>query len=170
MLRVQPTPWTDAKSRSDVFWDECRSENPALSSPYFHPIFFDTVARHRNNVEVAIVEDDGGMVALFPFQRLRIGPAFSSTWNAKPRRSSNPRHRAFSKSLTKAPQLPSNRGAVRVAPEAISSTSARRSGRRAEGGCGASRTRAGMTIDAGGRRSGAWSEGIFGGEPSSRVQ
>ena len=28
------------------------------------------------------------------------------------------------------------------------------------------RTRAGMTIDAGGRRSGSWSEGIFGGEPA----
>jgi hypothetical protein len=41
-----------------------------------------------------------------------------------PPRSSNPRRRAFPKSLTKAPQPPSNRGAVHVALEAVSSTSA----------------------------------------------
>src|SRR4029077_6835157 len=53
-----------------------------------------------------------------------LRPTFSSTSNAKPRRSSNPWHRAFSKSRTKAPQTQSNRGAIHVAPEAIPSTSA----------------------------------------------
>jgi hypothetical protein len=52
-----------------------------------------------------------------------LRPAFSSTSSAKPRRSSNPRRRAFPKSL-KAPQPPSSRGAVHVALEAASSTSA----------------------------------------------
>ena len=39
-----------------------------------------------------------------------LRPAFSSTSSAKPRRSSNPRRRAFPKSLTKAPQPPASRG------------------------------------------------------------
>ena len=53
-----------------------------------------------------------------------LRPAFSSSANAQPRRPPNPRHQAFSKSLTKAPQSPPHRGAVQLAVEATSSTSA----------------------------------------------
>ena len=53
-----------------------------------------------------------------------LRPAFSSSANAQPRRPPNQRHQAFSKSLTKAPQSPPHRGAVQLAVEATSSTSA----------------------------------------------
>lgn len=50
-------------------WRQLQQANPDLASPYFHPQFTKIIAAVRNDVEVAVVEDDGHIVALFPFQR-----------------------------------------------------------------------------------------------------
>jgi CelD/BcsL family acetyltransferase involved in cellulose biosynthesis len=50
-------------------WTGLQRANPALASPYFHPEFTRIVAAVRNDVEVAVLERDGEIVALFPFQR-----------------------------------------------------------------------------------------------------
>ena len=43
--------------------------NPDLASPYFHPEFTKIISSVRHDVEVAIIESEGKIVALFPFQR-----------------------------------------------------------------------------------------------------
>jgi CelD/BcsL family acetyltransferase involved in cellulose biosynthesis len=50
-------------------WARLRQSNPDLASPYFHPEFTRIIAAVRDDVEVAIVEDGGKPVVLFPFQR-----------------------------------------------------------------------------------------------------
>jgi CelD/BcsL family acetyltransferase involved in cellulose biosynthesis len=50
-------------------WVHLHKANPDLASPYFHPEFTRTIATVRSDVEVAVVEADGAIVALFPFQR-----------------------------------------------------------------------------------------------------
>jgi CelD/BcsL family acetyltransferase involved in cellulose biosynthesis len=50
-------------------WTGLQAANPDLVSPYFHPEFTRIVAAARNDVEVAVLESEGGIVALFPFQR-----------------------------------------------------------------------------------------------------
>jgi CelD/BcsL family acetyltransferase involved in cellulose biosynthesis len=50
-------------------WIGLQEANTDLISPYFHPEFTKIVAAVRNDIEVAVVESDGQIVALFPFQR-----------------------------------------------------------------------------------------------------
>jgi CelD/BcsL family acetyltransferase involved in cellulose biosynthesis len=50
-------------------WTGLQAANPDLVSPYFHPEFTKAIAAVRSDVEVAVVEADGAIVALFPFQR-----------------------------------------------------------------------------------------------------
>jgi len=56
-------------------WTSLQRSNPALSSPYFCPEFTQLVAGIRNDVEVAIVEDSHGLVAVLPYQRGWLGNA-----------------------------------------------------------------------------------------------
>src|SRR5215469_7519805 len=51
-------------------WAEIQQANPTLASPYFHPEFTRVIAAVRDDVEVAVIEEDGRLVAFFPFQRV----------------------------------------------------------------------------------------------------
>ena len=50
-------------------WTEIQLSNPELSSPYFAPEFTRIVAMARDDVQVAVISEDGQPVAFFPFQR-----------------------------------------------------------------------------------------------------
>src|SRR5262245_37863481 len=52
-------------------WGCLQQANPDLESPYFHPEFTRIIASVRDDVEVAVIEDGGKVVAVFPFQRER---------------------------------------------------------------------------------------------------
>jgi len=53
-------------------WNRWRRTDAALLSPYFHPEFTLAVAAVRNDVEVAVLEDEQGLAGFFPFQRSRL--------------------------------------------------------------------------------------------------
>jgi CelD/BcsL family acetyltransferase involved in cellulose biosynthesis len=50
-------------------WSDIQSSTPALDSPFFCPEFTRIVAAVRNDVEVALMEQDGRAVGFFPYQR-----------------------------------------------------------------------------------------------------
>jgi len=52
-------------------WKRLQKQNPALQSPYFSPEFTRIVAEARNNVELAVLEDDGKIAGFLPFERHR---------------------------------------------------------------------------------------------------
>lgn len=49
-------------------WQSWVSDNPDLYSPYFHPGFFDTVAKFCPDIHVLSLSQGDGCVALLPFQ------------------------------------------------------------------------------------------------------
>src|SRR5687768_15385075 len=53
-------------------WRALQRENPGLQSPYFRPEFTQAVARVRDDVEVAVFEDQGKAVGFLPFQRCQL--------------------------------------------------------------------------------------------------
>jgi CelD/BcsL family acetyltransferase involved in cellulose biosynthesis len=52
-------------------WLSLQGQNPALRSPYFSPSFTEIVASTRDNVELAVVKENGQIVALLPYERRR---------------------------------------------------------------------------------------------------
>jgi CelD/BcsL family acetyltransferase involved in cellulose biosynthesis len=50
-------------------WAELQLANPELASPYFAPEFTQVVASIRNNVDVAVVRENGDIAAFFVFER-----------------------------------------------------------------------------------------------------
>jgi CelD/BcsL family acetyltransferase involved in cellulose biosynthesis len=52
-------------------WRAIQSAEPALASPYFRPEFAQAVGSVRDDVEVAVFEDDGRAVGFLPYQRSR---------------------------------------------------------------------------------------------------
>lgn len=50
-------------------WLALQRSNPQLASPFFHPSFLKCVARVKRSVEVAVIEDRGEVVGVFPFER-----------------------------------------------------------------------------------------------------
>jgi CelD/BcsL family acetyltransferase involved in cellulose biosynthesis len=52
-------------------WQQLQGANPSLGSPYFCVEFTEAVALTRTDVEVAVIEVGGNVVAFFPFQRNR---------------------------------------------------------------------------------------------------
>src|SRR4051794_39161554 len=52
-------------------WSSIQRAHAGLCSPFFCPEFTQLVASVRPNVEVAVLEDSGGPVGFFPFQRVR---------------------------------------------------------------------------------------------------
>lgn len=54
-------------------WTSWHQSSAALSSPYFHPAFATAVSEVRDDVHVAVVTDESGPAAFFPFQRGRLG-------------------------------------------------------------------------------------------------
>jgi CelD/BcsL family acetyltransferase involved in cellulose biosynthesis len=54
-------------------WREMRAHRPDLDSPFLAPEFAIAVGRCRPEARVAIAEDGGQIVAIFPFERRRFG-------------------------------------------------------------------------------------------------
>lgn len=54
-------------------WRFLQQSNPTLASPFFSPEFFLAVSRARDDVRVALIEENGEVAAFFPFQRHRFG-------------------------------------------------------------------------------------------------
>jgi len=52
------------------FWEQTCANNPGLSSPFFSPEFILSVASARTDVELAVMENARGIVAILPFERL----------------------------------------------------------------------------------------------------
>jgi CelD/BcsL family acetyltransferase involved in cellulose biosynthesis len=50
-------------------WREIQTSNPELCSPYFAPEFTLAVAATRNDIEIAILQDNDKVLGFFPFQR-----------------------------------------------------------------------------------------------------
>lgn len=50
-------------------WNEIQNSSPELESPFYSPVFTSLVARHCDNIEVAVIDDCGEIVGFFPFQR-----------------------------------------------------------------------------------------------------
>jgi CelD/BcsL family acetyltransferase involved in cellulose biosynthesis len=52
-------------------WRNLQASNPDLVSPFFSPEFTRIIATVRDDVEIAVAEEGGRIVAVFPFQRAR---------------------------------------------------------------------------------------------------
>lgn len=50
-------------------WDAIQRGNPMLDNPFLRPEFTQAVAAVRDDVEIAVLEDDGQVRGFFPFQR-----------------------------------------------------------------------------------------------------
>jgi CelD/BcsL family acetyltransferase involved in cellulose biosynthesis len=50
-------------------WRALQDSNPDLASPCFSPEFTQAVAAARNDAEIAVIEEDGEVIAIFPYQR-----------------------------------------------------------------------------------------------------
>jgi CelD/BcsL family acetyltransferase involved in cellulose biosynthesis len=68
-MKVTLVPGREMGSDLVAAWIRLQAGNLDLVSPYFHPDFTRSIAAVRSDVEVAVVEADDGIVALFPFQR-----------------------------------------------------------------------------------------------------
>jgi CelD/BcsL family acetyltransferase involved in cellulose biosynthesis len=68
-MKITLVPGRELGSDLVAAWIRLQSANPDLASPYFHPEFTRIVATARNDVEVAVLESEGSIVALLPFQR-----------------------------------------------------------------------------------------------------
>jgi len=62
---IQPDALTDALTQR---WAELQATNPALVSPYFNVEFTQAVAAVRDDVRIAVMEEQGQPVGFFPFQ------------------------------------------------------------------------------------------------------
>ncbi|GAA4077375.1 GNAT family N-acetyltransferase [Nonomuraea soli] len=54
-------------------WRALQQADPALDTPFLSPEFTVTVGELRDQVRVSVVEDDGKIVAFFPFERHPLG-------------------------------------------------------------------------------------------------
>jgi CelD/BcsL family acetyltransferase involved in cellulose biosynthesis len=69
-MKATAVPWSEVGPDIAAKWIEMLRKNVLLASPYFHPKFAGIVARASNNVELAIIEEENEVTALFPFQRM----------------------------------------------------------------------------------------------------
>jgi len=59
----------DLTSQEWSVWEQIRRDSAVYTSPYFHPEFIRAVAAVRDDVEIAVMEQDKHAVGFFPFQR-----------------------------------------------------------------------------------------------------
>lgn len=69
MTQVRLAKPADLTSAEWAKWDAIGAANPLLESPYFCSEFTRSVARVRNDVEVAVLSEGDQVVGFFPFQR-----------------------------------------------------------------------------------------------------
>jgi CelD/BcsL family acetyltransferase involved in cellulose biosynthesis len=68
-MKINVIPGRDLDDGLCRAWSDLLLTNPELTSPYFRPEFTAAVAAVRNNVEIAVIESNGEIAALLPFQR-----------------------------------------------------------------------------------------------------
>jgi CelD/BcsL family acetyltransferase involved in cellulose biosynthesis len=75
MRTVHVVPGRQLTNDHRLVWSGLQASNPNLDSPFYTPDLTQVVARIRDDVEVAVMEEDGETVGFFPFQRSRDGRA-----------------------------------------------------------------------------------------------
>ena len=65
-MRTRIVSIEDMTAREIVLWNSWACQNGQLVSPYLRFEFAETVARTRQDVRVAILEDEGGLAGFFP--------------------------------------------------------------------------------------------------------
>src|SRR5712664_2223447 len=68
-MQVTVIPGRNLDAAQAQTWRRIQNSNADLCSPYFAPEFTSVVAAARNDVEIALIQEGGGVVAFFPFQR-----------------------------------------------------------------------------------------------------
>jgi CelD/BcsL family acetyltransferase involved in cellulose biosynthesis len=74
-MRVTVVPPGDLGSSDAALWAKFQQASPVMHSPFLSLTFAQAVGRHRPAARVAVLEDDGGIVAFLPFQAGRGGVA-----------------------------------------------------------------------------------------------
>lgn len=72
-MDVQPIPGHQLTAQHCQRWERIRFHQPALGSPYLSAAFTRAAAAVRNDIEVAILKQDGEILGFFPFQRAAHG-------------------------------------------------------------------------------------------------
>ena len=72
-MKVTVVPGGELARDQVARWSAIQAATPSLASPYFAPEFTQVTAATREDVEVAMLEDDAGVLGFFPFQRGRSG-------------------------------------------------------------------------------------------------
>ena len=73
MRKITPLPAGQLTPEQVQAWARLQRADPALDSPYFRPEYTQAVAAVRDDVRVAVLEEDGELTGFFPFQRGRWG-------------------------------------------------------------------------------------------------
>jgi CelD/BcsL family acetyltransferase involved in cellulose biosynthesis len=74
MMRVQVISGRALDAQLVQSWEEIRCADPALQNPFFTADFTRIVASVRDDVEIAVISENGEIVAFFPFQRNESDP------------------------------------------------------------------------------------------------
>ena len=69
-MKITTTTFDRLSPEQLAAWEDWQRQDPALASPYFHPEFVRLAASIRANVEIALMEDRGGLAGILPFARL----------------------------------------------------------------------------------------------------
>ncbi len=72
-MKIHVIPGKQLTPADCARWSNLQRTDPNLDSPCFRPEFVQAVARVRDDVEIAILEEEGAATAFFPFQRSRWG-------------------------------------------------------------------------------------------------
>lgn len=75
MMQFHVLRFSELADRHGQSWDHLRESNPLYDSPFFCPEFIDAVARVRDDVRVALIEQSDETVGIFPYQLARWGGA-----------------------------------------------------------------------------------------------
>ena len=70
-MRIRAVTFKDLTTEEIAAWSAIQRAEPQVASPYFRPEFTEAVAAVRDDVEVAVLEENGGPIGFFPFQRSR---------------------------------------------------------------------------------------------------
>ena len=72
-MLVKVIPGRQLPDEIQQWWREAQASSPHIDNPYFCPEFTSLVSSFRDDVYVAVIEDQGAIVGVLPFQRTRWG-------------------------------------------------------------------------------------------------